>query len=79
MAVMLSCCVPHCRRRAREDGHTSEWICADHWRTTDLLLRHDYRRLRRGAARSRTGVSREDSHRAWEALKRQAIERAAGI
>lgn len=79
MVAMLSCCVPHCRHKRREDGHTTEWMCAGHWRLTDLLLRHRYRRLRSIVARKRTGSSREESHRAWEALKRQAIERAAGI
>lgn len=84
MTTRLHCCVPFCRRTT---AHTefSEWLCGDHWRLVDRRRRQVYGRYMRQWRRYRgapSGLSRSEhnaAHRIWERLKRQAIERAAGI
>jgi hypothetical protein len=72
----LACCVPFCRRTT---GRTEfvEWICGKHW----PLIDHRYRRVYGRAARRwrRYRVGGERAARLWRRIKRQAIERAAGI
>jgi hypothetical protein len=78
------CIVPFCRRTTTM--MEAEWICGTHWRLVDMGLRRLGGRLLRRW--KRTG--RWDDQRKWRVIglayegwwkrvKRQAIERAAGI
>ena len=72
----LQCCIPFCRRTIKAGpilarGH-DEWICSTHWTST---FRHWRRRLFLFRRRGRQDLEAK----MWERLKRQAIERAAGI
>lgn len=75
----LLCCVPFCRRTT---GRTefSEWLCGPHWRLVDKRKRQVYgrymRQWRRYGPTERMAAA---AGRIWERLKREAIERAAGI
>jgi len=69
----IRCCVPFCHRTHRNVESYAEWCCSAHFGLTDAMARKIYRRMiRRGAA----AASRD---RIWGRLRRQAIERAAGI
>jgi hypothetical protein len=64
------CCVPFCTHTtAHEFG---EWICGEHWRLTS-------RTWRRRLFKARRKRWHDLADRMWLRLKRQAIERAAGI
>jgi hypothetical protein len=87
-ALRLTCIVPFCARtRGRRKGEpeitdSSEWICGEHWRGVRSARRRVLSRARI-AARRLTGVARTEAdahaHDIWQALKSEAIERAAGI
>ncbi len=82
MSERIGCCVPFCRRtRQNVDPAYNEWICGDHWRLTDKIKRKVWGRINRRWRRF--GPSSADPSpaydRVWNAMKRQAIERAAGI
>jgi hypothetical protein len=84
----ISCCVPFCHRtRGNRKGDpltpTMEWLCQDHWRLVPPRLKQRRAKLRRIEKRSsdpciELRVEHADSL-VWEACKRHAIERAAGI
>lgn len=79
MSDRLPCCVPYCNHTHANTDEFSEWICAAHWRLTDKKLRH-IRSIR--LRRWRRFWDMQDwkkAHRQWLVLKKQAIERAAGI
>lgn len=68
----IKCCVPFCQRTYHNREGYTEWICREHWRQTSKAWR------RRNALFVRR--ARYDLHRKmWDRLKRQAIERAAGL
>jgi hypothetical protein len=66
----LPCCVPFCRRTTARNF--VEWICGEHWRLTNKNWRRKFFLFRR---RRRHDLEA----RMWQRLKRQAIERAAGL
>lgn len=75
----IACCVPFCRRTT---GRTefSEWLCGDHWRLIDKRRRQVYGRYMRQWRRYSHGkIVPQAVDRIWNRLKREAIERAAGI
>lgn len=78
MANRVSCLVPFCRRTIQPDFKGQEWICGIHWPLTRRSLRQLYfrqkRRFERGDATQLPYILRS-----WNRLKKQAIERAAGI
>jgi hypothetical protein len=77
-ADRVNCCIPFCRRTT---AHTefNEWICGKHWpsvRASRRRLYARYKRLRKASGNTRyVGICAA----LWHALKREAIERAAGI
>lgn len=88
MTDRLSCCAPFCRRtRGDRKGDPltpgMEWLCAEHWRLVPIRIKRRRAKLRRMLRRA------TDPHRRgriiyadgilWNACKREAIERAAGI
>lgn len=72
------CAVPGCRRTS--ELFRNEWLCADHWRLVDRSLKtYRTRHLRK---LSRAGYAtrwRRAENLIWRRMKRQAIERAAGL
>lgn len=79
MGERIACVVPFCRRTT---GRTefSEWLCGDHWRMVDKPKRRVYgrymRQWRRYGPTKRMAAAAD---RIWNRLKREAIEKAAGI
>lgn len=90
----IACCVPFCRRTARDDGAEGhEIICGKHWRLADKELTQRYKKLSRQVSRD----MEKDPHKLswsererivndykrcdmlWRNIKTQAIERAAGL
>ncbi len=69
--MRIHCAVPGCARTRKPGAHT-EFICSTHWPMTD-------RKLRRVMFRARKRGEVETDCMAWRKLKRQAIERAAGV
>lgn len=67
----IACVVPGCRR-GRAGGKFPEFVCATHWPLTD-------RRVRRLMFRARRRANHALAAQCWTKLKRQAIERAAGL
>lgn len=86
MTARLPCCVPFCRRSTARTEF-SEWLCGDHWRLVDRRRRRVYgrymRQWRRYGPEARVHIDgrvfRAAADRIWRRLKREAIERAAGI
>lgn len=78
MSARLACCVPFCRRTT---GRTefSEWLCGEHWRLVDKRKRRIYGRYVRQWRRFGPITSYKAADRIWNHIKREAIERAAGI
>lgn len=81
-----SCCVPFCRRTTTTFPPGHEWLCADHWRLVDRSLKLSRTRLvrrfkRRGwfEDRRRWPTVNRALDGIWRRMKRQAIERAAGM
>ena len=88
MTARIPCCVPFCRRTASREkmGNCDEIICGKHYRLASATLRRRLSRLRRQRARYREGIDDDKKWRSirldwqlWDRIKRQAIERAAGI
>jgi hypothetical protein len=90
----IPCCVPFCRRTARDEGiKGQEVICGKHWRLADRTLTRRYKRLQRRcdnlmaiepeqyseAERQRVVRLFQIVRRMWERIKHQSIERAVGI
>lgn len=76
-ATRLACSVPYCQRTRK--GGPGEWICGKHWPLTEPTLRRKFYRLKRRARRTGRITTRRAMWWAWDKLKRQVIERAAGI
>lgn len=80
----LSCLVPFCRRTTAP-GRFAEWICAKHWRLvapdTKARRRAADRLVRKAKVRQHRALPALEwrAARAWEACKREAIEKAFGI
>jgi hypothetical protein len=77
------CLVPFCRRTKptadlAAKGH-SEWICQHHWTLVDPRLKRVKRRVERKMQARRSAVLEGIAYRTWERLKKQAIERGAGL
>lgn len=78
--------MPFCRRTTGR-AEFSEWLCGDHWRLVDKRRRRVYgrymRQWRRFGPSGNTPEYYARVHaaagRIWNRIKRQAIERAAGI
>lgn len=87
--IRLACCVPFCRRTFKNGKLGAPWedgveiICGKHWRLGSAILRRRHSRLQRLHTRGIRGVAREKvEYLRWlcfQRIKRQAIERAAGI
>lgn len=89
----IGCCVPFCRRtRSMAGSAVDEWICGQHWKLTDHTLRAGFFRWEQRAKRVRMEspstlgkgqrllrIKSVIWHRYWERLKKQAIERSAGL
>lgn len=88
----LLCCVPFCRRTRADDGDFVEWMCGDHYRLVDRRLKTLRSRIRRrcekivrgadyrrGWVHLRVTRAHHTDNLLWDRMKRQAIERAAGI
>lgn len=88
MPDRLSCCAPFCKRtRGDRKGDpltpSLEWLCQDHWKLVPARLKRRRAKLRRMEKRTgdpaRLARIDEADRKAWEACKKAAIERAAGI
>lgn len=90
--AQTSCMVPGCRRHTARYGNSDvEWLCVDHWRLVDPALKRFRTKLvrryiRKGELTQEPLYWRAHSRRArrmltsiWRRMKRQAIERAAGL
>lgn len=76
--------MPFCRHTTKR-VEFREWICGDHWRLIDKTKRQVYGRIARQWRRYNPG-NHPDYHsavkridRIWGRLKKQAIERGAGL
>lgn len=84
MTDRLACVVPFCGHTTGRYPEATEWICADHWRRVEPKFRRLLSRLRRRIVAmpekspDRAMLFRVRQH-LWGRVKRQAIERAAGI
>jgi hypothetical protein len=78
MSDRLRCCVPFCRR-THKPGQWAEWMCQKHWVLIRAERRRVYRRLERRWHRYRDETLLERGHRLWSVIRREAIERAAGL
>jgi hypothetical protein len=88
MTDRITCCVPFCHHtRGDRKGDPilgmREWLCAEHWRLVSGTLKARRAKFRRMYKRTSDIIRKvricKADERAWEACKRQAIERAAGI
>ncbi|RZN30487.1 hypothetical protein [Bradyrhizobium sp. Leo121] len=75
--MRLTCCVPYCKRTT--DRPFDEWLCGKHWPLVDKKARRVYGRRARVWRRYHRHSDGEAACRLWRWIKRQAIERAAGI
>lgn len=87
----IPCCVPFCRRTAKDTGQ--EVICGKHWRAANKDLTTRYKKAQRKLAprmeidpdtlppNEVKEIIREWGwlETMWREIKRQAIERAVGI
>lgn len=71
MSQRVACAVPGCGRSCKPERY-SEFVCAKHWPATD-------RRWRLLMFRARRRGDHALRDKCWSKLKRQAIERAAGL
>lgn len=76
-APIIVCCVPFCGRRHRNVEGYGEWCCGPHFGLTDAMARKVYKRMLKRERPGFDGVQSRD--RIWRRIKRQAVERAAGI
>lgn len=82
MIDRIRCEVPFCRRtgkRLPEDTDETRIICGKCWRLGDKRARTQYSAAKKKW--KKTGIDRYGwlMHQAWERVRKQAIERAAGI
>lgn len=78
--MRITCCVPFCKRtKPNPDRELAEWICSRHWQATSKGRREAYRTVARLVRKGYVDERGELMRKLWENLKRQAIERAAGI
>lgn len=77
-AARTPCVVPFCRRTTAR-AEFEEWICGDHWRLIEKPRRQAYGRYLRRWRRYGDAAYGPAAARLWRALKRTAIERAAGL
>jgi hypothetical protein len=79
----IPCEVPFCRRTASKEKFPGEGvriICGRCWRLGDQRPRRAYRAAMRKLKRFGSNDRWERiAHNSWERIRRQAIERAAGI
>lgn len=90
----IPCCVPFCRRTAKDTGERGqEIICAKHWRLANKDLTTRYKKAQKKLAprmEADPDTLPEDEVKdiikelgwmqmMWREIKRQAIERAVGI
>lgn len=75
----VRCCVPFCRKTRKNELGFDEWLCGDHWRLIDKARRQVWGRINRRWRRFGPVKTSPAYGRVWASLKRQAIERAAGI
>lgn len=73
----MNCCVGGCTRWSRLFAPGSEWICGRHWRLIRPSRRRALRKLWREGAPSERRIVIE--WRIWNAAKREATLRAAGL
>jgi len=84
MAKWIACVVPFCPGgfTVETTDSSTEAICRDHWRLVDKALKAARTRQRREAEEDvdEAGPSHAAvDHHYWGRMRRQAIERAAGI
>lgn len=83
MTDRISCCAPFCNRtvgKAKLAYGVTEWLCQIHYGLVDIRLKRQRASLRRRNIKRKEFeryVATDD--RMWARIKRQAIERAAGI
>ena len=81
MTDRIPCEVPFCRRTADRSkfGDGVRIICGKHWRLGNMRPRKLYSAAKRKF--KKTGIDRYNwlANRAWDIVRKQAIERAAGI
>lgn len=78
----IPCEVPFCRRTAKrepQDEPDTRIICGGHWRFGDARPRRVYSRARRKYKRTGDPRYRAIMNRCWERVRKQAIERSAGV
>ncbi|MBB3411230.1 hypothetical protein FHT87_005183 [Rhizobium sp. BK316] len=79
MSDRLSCCVPFCGRTWKGDERAVEWICRSHWTSIRMERRKVYRKAIGAFKADPNDLNRTKAIRLWNAMKREAIEKAAGI
>lgn len=79
MSPRLHCCVPFCRRTTARFQPPTEWICGRHWQLVSKDKRRVYGRRKRAWRRYHHENDGIAADRIWSRLKREAIERAAGV
>lgn len=79
MSGRLSCCVPFCRRTTAEHSGFDEWLCGEHWKLIPKPKRRAYGRITKAWRRYHRLADGARGARVWGALRRIAIERAAGL
>lgn len=77
----IPCEVPFCGRTAKasEFPEGTRIVCGKHWRLGDARPRRLYSAASRKLKKTGDERYRDLKHRAWERVRKQAIERAAGI
>lgn len=81
----INCCVPFCKRTRKPINDATEWICGDHWKIVRKNRRRVYGRHKKRWRRFGPEWTADKYlfcrriRRLWNSLKREAIERAAGL
>jgi hypothetical protein len=83
MSKRLHCCVPFCGRSTKNEKGYVEWVCQKHFGPVSARAKFIHRAAKRAQMRGRAGWTKDEINalamRAWARVKREAIERAAGI
>lgn len=77
--MRITCCVPFCWRTYGNPEGFDEWICREHWKAIRPHRRKVYTRVKKEAKRTGAAHDAEVAGHIWAAMKKEAIERAAGI
>jgi len=77
--MRIACCIPFCRRTARNDKGWAEWMCCNHWRLVSKKIKRLRAADRRKKRLNRYNHGRDLDDWLWREAKRQAVERSAGI